>query len=194
VRRAFAIAFVLVATGCGGAEHAATTVTSPPANAGDGFVLHPPVAAPSFSLRDQEATRVGPQLNRGHWTIVTFLYTHCPDVCPLITNQLVAAQRVVPDLRVIAVSVDPKRDTPNAVRTFLSMHHAGPRFRFVIGSSAALARVWKSYHVASQPGSKGTVEHSTFEILIDPSGRERVYFDSQVKAREVVSTLKGLKA
>ena len=136
----------------------------------------------------------GPQQERGHWTIVTFLYTHCPDVCPLVTNQLVAAQRVDTDLRVIAVSVDPKRDTPSAVRTFLAAHGAGPRFRFVIGSRAALARVWKRYHVASVAGPKGTVEHSTFEILVDPSGHERVFFDSRVKARDVTSALKNLKA
>src|SRR5579862_9167401 len=101
------IALVLVASGCGSTKHATTTAAPP---AGDGFVLHPPVAAPSFLLRDQAAKLVGPQQDNGHWTIVTFLYTHCPDVCPLVANQLVAAQRTDTDLRVIAVSVDPKRD------------------------------------------------------------------------------------
>lgn len=185
-------ALVAFAAGCGSSRHAQTTVSSPP-RAGDGFVLDPPVRAPSFLLHDQAAKLVGPQQYRGHWTIVTFLYTHCPDVCPLVANQLVAAQRAEPDLRVIAVSVDPKRDTPSAARVFLAAHHAGPRFRFVVGSHASLARVWKSYHVASQPGPQGTVEHSTFEILVDPSGRERVFFDARVKARDVTSTLSKLK-
>ncbi len=187
-----ALALVLVAAGCGSTTHGTTTVSAP--TAGDGFVLHPPVAAPSFLLRDQAAKLVGPQQDHGHWTIVTFLYTHCPDVCPLVANQLVAAQHVAPGLRVIAVSVDPERDTQSAVRKFLADHGAGPRFRFVIGSRAALARVWKSYHVASQPGPKGTVEHSTFEILVDPKGRERVFFDARVKARDVTSMLKELAA
>ncbi|HZP72848.1 MAG TPA: SCO family protein, partial [Gaiellaceae bacterium] len=176
MKRLLAVALVFVVAGCGSTKHAQPPTA--PASSGDGFVLKPPVPAPSFLLRDQSAKLVGPQQDRGHWTIVTFLYTHCPDVCPLVTNQLVAAQRVDSDLRVIAVSVDPKRDTPSAVRTFLSAHRAGPRFRFVIGSRAALARVWKTYHVASQPGPKGTVEHSTFEILVDPTGHERVFFDA----------------
>lgn len=192
MRRLFLLtAIAVAAVGCGSSQHAQPP-TSPTASAGDGFLLHPPIAAPSFLLRDQSAKLVGPQQDRGHWTVVTFLYTHCPDVCPLVANQLVAAQRVDADLRVIAVSVDPRRDTPSAVRTFLAAHHAGPRFRFVIGTPAALARVWKHYHVASQPGPRGTVEHSTFEILIDPTGRVRVYFDARVKARDVTSALKRL--
>jgi protein SCO1 len=184
----FLAVVVAVCAGCGSTTH---KIDSPPVRQGDGVPLDPPTPAPSFLLRDQSGKLVGPQQNRGHWTIVTFLYTHCPDVCPLIANQLGAAQRRNADLRVIAVSVDPKRDTPPAVERFLADHDLGPRFRYVIGSTAALSRVWTKYHVASTPGPKGTVTHSTFEILIDPQGRERVYFDAQMTAKALLRSIRS---
>ena len=180
-----------VCAGCGGSSHNAILTPTQTGPQNDGAIIQPS-PAPHFLLRDQAGRLVGPQQDRGHWTIVTFLYTHCPDVCPLVTNQLAAAQRVEPDLRVIAVSVDPKRDTRAAVKHFLAVHHTGPRFRFVIGSAPALEHVWSIYHVASTAGPNGTVTHSTYEILIDPKGRERVFFDARVKAQDVTSMLKRL--
>ena len=111
----------------------------------DGVPLNPPTPAPSFLLHDQASQLVGPQQNHGHWTVVTFLYTHCPDVCPLIATQLGAAQRQNTDLRVIAVSVDPKGDTHAAVKHFLAAHRLGPqiplRHRHRVGARPRLDEV-----------------------------------------------------
>jgi protein SCO1/2 len=177
---------VAVLAGCG-AHHAAGTATATTPTAG--FAIDPPVAAPSFVLRDQDGRRVGPQLDRGHWTIVTFLYTHCPDVCPLIADNLSAAQRADRDLHVIAVSVDPVRDTPGAVRRFLAAHRAGPRFRYATGTKRDLARVWRSYHIAALPGPAATVGHTALSVLVDPRGRERILFDSAVTARQMLRAI-----
>lgn len=184
------LALLAVCAGCGPTKHK-EIVISAPAPQGDGVPLNPPTAAPAFLLHDQSGKLVGPQLEKGHWTVVTFLYTHCPDVCPLIANNLGAAQRQNADLRVIAVSVDPKGDTPAAVKRFLADHDVGPRFRYVTGSAAALSRVWAKYHVASTPGPKGTVTHSTFEILVDPQGRERVYFDAKMTAKDLLQSIRA---
>jgi protein SCO1/2 len=190
-RTLLAAALVAACAGCGRShEQAAPRAT--PAKARDGFVLHPPVAAPPFLLRDQEGRPTGPQQNRGHWTVVTFLYTRCPDVCPLIAQQLGAAERQFPDLRVIAVSVDPQYDTAAARRRFLAARNLGPRFRFVGGPRAALQPVWALYHVAALSGTNGTVSHSSYEILIDPKGRERVLFDAKVTARAVLRSIANL--
>jgi protein SCO1/2 len=192
VRRALLVAALVVGcAGCGGSAHKA----SPPprvASQGDGFVLHPPVAAPPFALGDQAGRPTGPQQDRGHWTVVTFLYTRCPGVCPLIAQQLGAAQRRNADLRVIAVSVDPKHDTAAARRKFLAARGLGPRFRFVSGTRAALQPVWARYHIAALPGPSGTVSHSSYEILIDPKGRERVLFDAKVTARAVLRAIASM--
>jgi protein SCO1/2 len=191
VRRALAVALLAVCAGCGSTHKAAVEHPAAPA-AETGFVLHPPVAAPTFTLRDQNGRPTGPQQDRGHWTVVTFLYTNCPDVCPLIATQLGAAQRTNADLRVIAVSVDPKHDTAAARTRFVRAHGLGPRFRFVSGARAALTPVWARYHVAALPGPQGTVSHSSYEILLDPRGRERVLFDAKVTAHAVLNAIARL--
>jgi protein SCO1/2 len=184
-----ALLLACLAAGCGGAKHATSTVTPQTATRGNAIAIDPPTAAPRFLLRDQSGSLVGPQLYRGNWTVVTFLYTHCPDVCPLIASRLAAAQRQAPDLRVIAVSVDPKRDTRAAIRTFLAEWHAGRNFHYVTGSRTALASVWRRYHVAALPGPAGTVSHNAFSVLVDPQGRERFLLDSQLDARDVLAAM-----
>lgn len=185
----------LTCLGCGSTHKAASPVQSDttPSQYGDGYLLKPPIAAPSFALADQTGTRLGAQDERGHWTIVTFMYTHCPDVCPLIANTLRTAMTRLPDLRVLAISVDPKNDTPSAVRTFLRAHRLAPAFHFLTGTRAELSPVWARYNVASTGGPHATISHSSFEILVDPKGRERIFFDAQIKAADVVRDVKLLQ-
>src|SRR5919199_2126107 len=102
---AAALLTATLCTACGGAT-GATSRPRPAAQVFRGFAIKPPVAAPAFRLRDQDGRLVGPAAVRGKWFVVTFLYTHCPDVCPLIADNLAAAQRSLPKLWVLAVSVD----------------------------------------------------------------------------------------
>ena len=188
-RRAAALAaLVVVAAGCGGSgdEHAAFR----------GSELEERPAAPDLSLRDQHGREVTLSDQRGRWVIVTFLYTYCPDVCPVIAGNLNAALRSVPGrqagLRVLAVSVDPRRDTLPAVRRYARRHRFLPGFHWLIGSRAELRRVWRSYKVAVLPGPKGTITHSTFQLLVDPQGRERLVYDSTAQTADVVHDLRLL--
>ena len=187
MRRATLLAVLLLA-GCGGSK-------APPLV---GVALDPPVHAPNFSLEDQSGGRVSVAEQRGHWLVVTFLYTQCPDVCPLIAAQLNRAIGTQAGrqarLHVIAVSVDPARDTLAAVRRYAVTHRLVPVFRWGIGSRAQLARVWRAYHVAAQPGPRGTVTHSTVEILIDPQGNERLLYDATIKASQLAGDLERLGA
>lgn len=182
----FALIAVVLLAGCGGSKA--------PTFAGVALDSTPP--APNFSLEDQDGHTVTVAAQRGHWLVVTFLYTTCPDVCPLIAANLntaiatPAGQKA--GLHVIAVSVDPKRDTLAAVHTYAAQHRLSPRFRYVIGSQAALEKVWHAYHVAAQPGPKNTVTHSTFEILIDPQGKERLIYDSTITVDELTGDLSKL--
>jgi len=181
-----ALVSLVVVAGCGGSKPVQLT----------GTAIDPPVTAPNFALRDQSGGTVTVAGQRGHWLVVTFLYTHCPDVCPLIAAQLDRAIRtpvgVRAALRVIAVSVDPERDTLAAVRRYVKARRLAPSFRYAIGSRRTLSRVWRAYHVAAQPGPRGTVTHSTFEILIDPKGDERVVYDSSIKAAWLTGDLRKL--
>jgi len=186
-----ALLAVVACAGCGGSK---AKVSGPPPSPYRGFLLKSPEAAPAFELTDQAGRKLGSQSERGHWFVVAFLYTHCPDVCPLIANNLGAAMRKLPDLRVLAISVDPKRDTPAAVRTFLSVHRLPAKFRYLTGTRAELAPVWAKFHIAATPGLKGTISHSAFELLIDPSGKERIFYDSTLRAVDLEHDLPLIEA
>jgi protein SCO1/2 len=177
---------VLVLAGCGGSKAPQLA----------GTAVEPPVQAPNFALEDQSGRTVTVAAQRGHWLVVTFLYTHCPDVCPLIAAHLNQAIGTATgrraELHVLAVSVDPARDTLTAVRRYVVTHRLAPSFRWAIGSRAQLEHVWRSYHVAAQPGPRGTISHSTFEILVDPQGRERAIYDSSITTSELTGDLAKL--
>ena len=86
---------------------------------------------------------------RGKAVLVTFVYTHCPDVCPLIVSSLAAAQRqlggAARNLQIVAVTVDPKNDTAPAVGKFLAERGATGRMDYLIGSRKQLLPVWKAW-------------------------------------------------
>jgi protein SCO1 len=184
------LVLVLTCAACG--SQTPHTLSGPSSSQKRGFVLKPPVVAPAFALRDQDGRLTGPSRMRGHWYVVAFLYTHCPDVCPVIASNLGVALRRLPDLRVLAVSVDPKGDTPASVKAFVRSHNLPPRFRYVTGTHAELAPIWRRYHVAATAGPKPIVSHSAFELLVDPQGRERVLYNAQVQASDVARDMRAL--
>jgi protein SCO1/2 len=175
-RSALALGLVVLAAGCGGGG---SSVQGPPPSPYRGQELSG--AAPAISLRNQAGRTVTLAGDRGDWVIVTFLYTHCPDVCPVIAGKLNAVLRTPTAkrtrLRVLAVSVDPRRDTPAAVRRYVAERGLLPTFDYLIGSRAELARVWRAYHIAVEAGPGGTVTHDAIEILVDPQGQQRLIYD-----------------
>jgi protein SCO1/2 len=192
-RIALALAAAVLLAGCGGGSTSGVQSQTTPYRGS--AVVDPPIA-PDFALHDQAGQLVRLASYRGGWTVVTFLYTHCPDVCPIIASQLnQALRRLGPGrLHVFAISVDPRGDTPAAVRQFVAAHRLVPSFRYLTGTVAQLRRVWHAYHIAVDPDSKTTaVNHSAFEILVDPRGREKLYYDSQVKAGDVVHDVRLLE-
>jgi protein SCO1 len=132
--------------------------------------------APHVRLVDARGRVLDTRELRGRPYAVTFLYTHCPDVCPLIGAELRAAlERLGRDagrVAVVAVSVDPNGDTPRAVRAWLRQHREPPNFHYLIGSRSQLAPVWRAYMVA--PLSRGSESAHTASIwLVDARGRRR---------------------
>jgi protein SCO1 len=152
--------------------------------------------APPFALRDDRGRSVTLASLRGDYVLVTFLYTHCPDVCPLIATNLGLVLRRLPvgvrNVRAVAVSVDPKGDTPRSVRHFLTVHRLPRTFLFLIGSRPQLRSVWAAYHIAAAKGPEQTVNHSAYTMLLDPRGRERVLYDAQVHPADVLHDLRVL--
>ena len=136
------VPLVLLAAVLAGCGSSAAKISAPPTpkRTFAGGEVSPPRTAPPIRLHDAAGRRVTLAAQRGRYVLVTFLYTHCPDVCPLIAQNLNAAVKsfggAANGVRVLAVSVDPKGDTPgggarlreaNAPRAAVSLpdRHAG---------------------------------------------------------------------
>ena len=153
--------------------------------------------APDFRLKDQFGKQVSLSQFKGRPTIVTFLYTHCPDVCPIVADKLHTALQTLgkdaPHVAVLAVSMDPKGDTVSAALNFSKAHKLVNSWHFLVGSLDQLAPVWSSYTVDAQAATNsGTVTHSTFVYLIDKEGRERVLLDNDFTVPQLTGDLKIL--
>ena len=156
----------------------------------------PSAIAPDFTLTDGPTGQVVTFSSlRGHVVLLTFLYTHCPDVCPLTAETIrVAKDRLGGSARnvaFIAVSVDPAGDTPASTRQFVADHRLDGTLRYLIGPAAALARVWQTYGVA-QAASTKDVLHSDVIYLIDKNQRGRVVLHSDVAPEALANDLQLL--
>jgi protein SCO1/2 len=186
---------LLVLAGCGSSKSSVPPKPSFPKPVASKFrgIVVPQTQAPAIALHDDAGKPVTLASRRGRWTLVTFIYTHCPDVCPLIAKNLNEALRELhaptSGLGVLAVSVDPKGDTPAAVRAYVKRMHLVPQFQYLIGTAKQLHPVWALYHVAAQSPQAGVVSHVTYTVLIDPRGKERLIYDAQVTAAKVVHDL-----
>jgi protein SCO1/2 len=131
-----------------------------------------------FSLTDQNRMLRTEKDFRGKYTLVFFGYTYCPDVCPATLAIMAAAldkmgsrsDRIVP----IFITVDPKRDTPDKIKAYLSSF--GSRFVGLTGEPDAIADVAKEYRVyykehPAENGGAYTVDHSGVVYLMDPNGK-----------------------
>jgi protein SCO1 len=134
-------------------------------------------ATPQFALRDSLGRIVHLSQFRGKAVVLTFIYDHCPDVCPLIVsnlhNALLKLGPAASKLQIIAVSVDPRGDTPTTIRAFLAAHEMTGRMEYLIGTFRQLAPVWRAYgvEVLASP-EKREVSHSAF--LYGITGRASV--------------------
>ena len=152
--------------------------------------------APDFTLTDGVSGRaITLSAQRGQIVALTFLYTTCPDVCPLTATQFRVAQTDLQGdagrVTFIAVSVDPDRDTPAAVQEFSTAHGLASNWHYLVGGRAQLSPVWAAYGIGVQAGST-TVTHNDAVYLIDSRGRERVLLHSEDLAADLANDLRAL--
>ena len=154
----------------------------------DGPTMPPGLRAANFSLLDQNGRRVTLSQYRGHVVVLTFIHSLCHDTCPFMVeqikgalNDLSASSAGVP---VIGVSVAPSEDTVARRRRFLARHQMTGRIAFVSGSVPQLRPVWRAY--AIQPVTP-RIDHSTFVLLIDKRGVERIGFPADELTPEALS-------
>lgn len=132
-------------------------------------------AAPDIRLADARGGTFDTRSLAGKPYLVTFLYANCPDVCPLIGAQLrdtlhqlgADAARV----GVVAVSVDPRGDTPAAVRAWLRREREPAQFHYLIGSQQTLAPVWKAWYASPQVPGDPESAHTAIVWVVDAHGK-----------------------
>jgi protein SCO1/2 len=163
--------------------------------------LSPPTAAPPIALRNYQGKEVNLDSYRGKAVLVTFLYTNCPDVCPLITSNLRVAQnlmgpKVASKVQIIAVSVDPKGDTPKAVAAFLARHEMTGHMQYLVGSARELARVWKAWGVGSEEDAQQPqfINHSGLVYGITASGKRTTLYSASFKPADIAHDVPLLAA
>jgi len=133
----------------------------------------------------------------GRVAIVTFLYSTCTTTCPVTTQQIRGALdllgRAVPTL---AISVDPKNDTPLNAARFLVKQSMSGRMDFLLGARADLAPIWRAYGIQPQPETAGSrSEHTAEVVLIDKTGKPRVGFpQSELTPEALAHDVRKLEA
>jgi protein SCO1/2 len=158
-----------------------------------GSLASPPEPAPPLSLRNYMGQRVNIAQYRGKAVLVTFLYTHCPDVCPIIASNLAVALNSMgaakaAKVQVIAVSVDPRGDTPPAVASFLQRHDMTGRMQYLVGSAKELGAVWKAWGVGAEQDAEQPqlVDHTGLVYGISAQGKVTTLYANNFTPREIV--------
>jgi protein SCO1 len=183
----------LLTTNGGSARPSAGNIHGVASSRFNGSVASPPEREPPLELRNYKGEPINIARYRGKAVLVTFLYTKCPDICPLIaTNLGVALSSMGPakasKVQVVAVSVDPRGDTPKAVAAFLARHGMTGRMQYLIGSAHELARVWKAWNVGSEQDAQQPqfVNHSGLVYGISASGKITTLYAANFAPREIV--------
>lgn len=181
---------ILALSGCGSSAGASQSTSAVPSKGLQGLILKPAKQAAPLTLPNYTGNRVSLATMRGKAVFVTFVYTHCPDVCPLIVADLASAQRQLGmqarDVRIVAVTVDARRDTPTAIKRFLAARGALGRMDYLLGTRAQLLRTWKAWDVGvNENGKQLTVGHTAVVYGISASGRLEVVYPSNFTPAQI---------
>jgi len=154
-----------------------------------------------FTLVDQNGKTVTDRDFRGKYMLIFFGFTHCPDICPAELQVMSAAldalgskaDEVVP----IFVTLDPERDTPEAVGAYVK--NFGKNFVGLTGSPTAIANAAKTYRVTyskleykGKDGNYGySIDHSALVYLMDKDGQYLINFTYGTPAAKMTETMRS---
>ncbi|HWV09214.1 MAG TPA: SCO family protein [Pseudomonas sp.] len=165
-----------------------------------GIVLLPQSRSmPSLSLVDQDGQTVEVDGFKDKWSLLFFGYTFCPDICPATLAQLRQLRSQLPEetwanLRVVLVSVDPHRDTPEQLKKYLAYFDAG--FLGLTGEEATLQKFANAVSIPYIPADTSkenyTVDHSGNLVIIGPDGTQRGFIRAPLNNEKLAAQLPGL--
>jgi protein SCO1 len=156
---------------------------APPAQQAGGAGPLPVIGpAPSFTLTAQDGRRVALADLRGKVVAVAFIYTGCPDICPLLTQKMARVQDELgadfgTKVAFVSITLDPEHDTPAVLKDYAQSWGAKPNgWMFLTGSAEAVRDVTRRYGVFFLRNVDGSVDHSQITTLVDAKGDIRVQY------------------
>ncbi len=165
-----------------------------------GIVLLPQSRSlPELSLTNQDGQTVAVDQLKDQWSLLFFGYTFCPDICPATLAQLRQLQGQLPPatlskLRIIMVTVDPHRDTPEQLKKYLDYFDAG--FIGLTGEQATIQKLANGVSIPFIPADTSkenyTVDHSGNLVLLGPDGKQRGFIRAPINNAKLVAQLPGL--
>ena len=167
---ALAVGTIVVVTGRGDAGSASRQI---------GSTGQPDVGGP-FQLVNQDGQPVDQTLLNGKWSLVFFGFTYCPDYCPTTLQMLEATKQALGDradeVQIVFISVDPERDTPQAMKDYLSSDGFPEGVIGLTGTPAQVRAAAAAYRAVYQKVGEGeayTMNHSLTIYLMGPDGQFR---------------------
>lgn len=158
-------------------------------------------AVTDFKLTDQDGKIFQFANARGKLLLVTFVFTTCPDVCPLFTANFATIQRTLEqkkiiDYHLLTITTDPERDTAPVLKAYAERFKADfKNWSFLSGTRAELSKVWKIFGVNVTKTESGQVQHTSFTTLVDREGKRRVdYYGDKWREKEVIKDLEWLRS
>ena len=170
-----------------------------------GNQLEPPRVSPDFELTNQNGATIQWSDYRGKYIVLTFLYTNCRELCPVIANKLQKTNASIKDksdqVRFVAISLDPERDTPASIKTFMATWGLDS-WDYLVGTEEILAPLWQHYWVgnlAAEPTNNSTtqnraygeyaINHASPVHLIDQRGFAHVAYSSLFESGELTNDI-----
>jgi len=160
-----------------------------------------PTAGGPFTMVNQDGETVDQTLMDGRWSLVFFGFTYCPDYCPTTLAFLEAMKTELgpqgDDLQIVFVSVDPQRDTPQALKDYLSSDGFPKGVIGLTGTPeqvAAMADAYDVFYSRSGDGEAYTVNHSLAIWLMGPDGQARQTLNHELGPERAAGIVRGVRA
>jgi protein SCO1 len=154
-----------------------------------------------FQMTDQNGRAVDQTILEGQWSLVFFGFTYCPDYCPTTLAMLEATKRQLgaegEDLQIVFVSIDPERDTPEALNNYLSSDGFPDGIVGLTGTPeqvATTAEAYKAFYEKVGEGDAYTMNHSLTLYLMGPDGRFRAPLSHDLGPQRAADVIRRVQA
>lgn len=173
---------------------------------GNGDALYD-LSSDTYQLRDTDSTLVNfPEDFTGNISVISFIYTNCPDVCPIITANMTNIQKELEDssgINFIEISFDPERDTPSVLKEYKNLYGLNNQFTLLTGQTATIDTLLSNLDIIAEKtivdslghdSSNYAMRHSNTIYLMDQNGYIRAEYPAhRVPPEHVTEDIQNLR-